>query len=155
MPLVGPGVCKAMAFRDETIILFFFLPKRNSSPCMSFNVLKLCIHLVSASPLFILPTAEGKILPTHKSQQAPLTVMNLKFPAFPTILHLQFISSDATTVLGGVTFSLCRERKRLMDLPAGQRTQAEPEIFPSPPQVWSLTHALTCWASVAGAEAGG
>ena len=77
MPLVGPGVCKAVAFRDETIILFFFLPKRNSSPCMSFNVLKLCIHLVSASPLFILPTAEGKILPTHKSQQAPLTVMNL------------------------------------------------------------------------------
>ena len=24
MPLVGPGVCKAVAFRDETIIFFFF-----------------------------------------------------------------------------------------------------------------------------------
>lgn len=120
-PLVGPGVCKAVAFRDETIIFFFF-PKRNSSPCMSFNVLTLCIHLVSASPLFILPTAEGKILPTHKSRQAPLTVMNLKFPAFLTILHLQFISSDAT-VLGGVIFSVGRERKRLMDLP---RWSADP-----------------------------
>ena len=83
---------------------------------MSFNVLTLCIHLVSASPLFILPTAEGKILPTHKSRQAPLTVMNLKFPAFLTILHLQFISSDAT-VLGGVIFSVGRETKRLMVLP--------------------------------------
>lgn len=76
-PWWGRVSAKLWLLEMRQSFFFFFLPKRNSSPCMSFNVLKLCIHLVSASPLFILPTAEGKIMPTHKSQQAPLTVMNL------------------------------------------------------------------------------
>lgn len=78
--------------------------------------------------------------------------MNLKFPAFLTILHLQFISSDAT-VLGGVIFSVCRKEKRLMDLPCWSADPGR-ALSSFRPQVWSLTHTLTCWASVAGVEAG-
>ena len=49
-PLLGLGVCKAVAFQDD-MRTFFFFSKRNSTPCMSFSVLKL-IHSPGVSLLF-------------------------------------------------------------------------------------------------------